>query len=95
MAGPRLDQVSSQVQAVIAGMGIALVPRCLVEGEVSSGAVAEAPFPVFMGATGYYFCYPEAKARLPALQAFRNWVLAQVKAPPRRLRTPRSRARLR
>jgi len=78
MAGPRLDQVSWQVQAVIAGMGIALVPRCLVDDEVSAGAVAKAPFPVFVQSSGYYLCYPPAKARAPALKAFRAWALAQA-----------------
>jgi LysR family glycine cleavage system transcriptional activator len=80
MAGPRLDQVSSLVQAVIAGLGLALVPRCLVEDELSSGAVVAAPFPVFEQKHGYYLCYPETKARLPAVQAFRAWALAQAHA---------------
>jgi LysR family glycine cleavage system transcriptional activator len=77
-AGRRVDQVSSLVQAVIAGLGIALVPRCLVEDEINSGAVVEAPFPVPLQAAGYHFCYPDAKALLPALQAFRVWLVTQV-----------------
>lgn len=78
MLGPRMDQVSSQVQAVIAGMGLAMVSRCLVEEEVASGAVDLAPFPVFMQQAGFYFCYRSDRAQTPALQAFRSWLLAQA-----------------
>ncbi|MBC7956870.1 MAG: LysR family transcriptional regulator [Cytophagales bacterium] len=78
LAGPRMDQVASQLRAVMAGMGLALVPRCLVEEELEAGLVEAAPFPVFVQQTGYYFCYPDNRAQLPALQAFRGWLLAQV-----------------
>ncbi len=81
LSGPRMDQVSSQVRAVISGMGLALVPRCLVEEELASGAVDAAPFPVFMQQTGYYFCCPQGKAQLPALRLFRGWLLEQASLP--------------
>lgn len=80
MAGPQFDQMDSIIRAVMAGMGIALVPRCLVQDDLDRGVVA-APFTDdFRVATGYYLCYPEAKAQVPPLAAFRDWLLAQAAA---------------
>lgn len=78
MAGPRMDQVATQIRAVAAGLGLALVPRCLVEEELESGAVHAAPLPVFMQRTGYYFCFPDSRAHMPALMRLRAWLLAQT-----------------
>jgi LysR family glycine cleavage system transcriptional activator len=78
--GPQMDQVSSLIRAAIAGMGLALVPHCLVEEELASGAVAKANFPTFLQKTGYFLCCPQLKARLPQLEAFRGWLLAQARA---------------
>jgi len=78
MAGPKLDQMDSIIRAVMAGMGIALVPRCLVQDDLDREFVA-APFAQdFTVPAGYYLCYPEAKAQVPALAAFRDWILAQA-----------------
>jgi LysR family glycine cleavage system transcriptional activator len=78
MGGPRLDQVTSIVRAVMAGLGLGLVPRCLVEDDIANGLVI-APFPEeLVMATGYWLCYPEAKAHLPGVAAFREWVAKQA-----------------
>ena len=39
-AGPQLDQFHSLIRAVAAGMGLALVPRCLVRDDVAAGVVS-------------------------------------------------------
>ncbi len=84
LAGPTLDQYTSLIHAVMAGMGLALVPRCLVDDEVKAGVVsaplAQAAARPFLTAAGYYLCYPESKAQVPALQAFRSWITAQAAA---------------
>ncbi|MCJ0763470.1 LysR substrate-binding domain-containing protein [Variovorax terrae] len=80
VGGPRLDQVTSIVRAVMAGLGIGLVPLCLVKDDIDNGLV-EAPFASTLTMpSGYYFCYPEAKAGLPALAAFEDWVATQADA---------------
>ena len=73
--GPRMDQVSIIVRAVIADMGIAVLQRCLVQEEIDSGRVA-VPFeaPVSLE-HGYILCCPERYSEHHALMAFREWLL--------------------
>ena len=80
LAGPQLDQFHSLIRAVMAGMGIALVPYCLVKDDIASGLVS-APLHTaymggYMGHTGYYLCYPEARSHLQTLSHFKAWLLA-------------------
>ena len=78
-SGIQLDQYGAIVRAVSAGLGIGLVPTCLVEDELAGGEVVA---PLLDGAgrfeadAGYVLCYPEHKASLPALVAFRKWLSA-------------------
>jgi DNA-binding transcriptional LysR family regulator len=61
-------------------MGLALVPRCLVHDEITAGLVRE-PLPDaplrggYQSDMGYWFCYPEGRTQLHALQCFRQWLL--------------------
>ncbi|MDP9900195.1 LysR substrate-binding domain-containing protein [Variovorax ginsengisoli] len=76
LAGPQFDQFQTMIRAVMVGMGVALVPRCLVQDEIGSGLVEE-PLPGggYRGDTGYWFCYPEGRGQLATLGHFRNWLL--------------------
>lgn len=77
LAGPQFDQFQTMIRAVMAGMGLALVPRCLVQDEITAGLVRE-PLPAggYQSALGYWFCYPEGRNPLHPLQSFRQWLLA-------------------
>ena len=79
--GLQFDQFQTIIQAVMAGMGVALVPRCLVETQINSGVVSE-PLPEHgvISNLGYWLCYPESRANIPPLVAFRQWLLAQSRA---------------
>ena len=77
-AGPRFDQYSLLIQAVVAGLGVALVPECLVREELASGKVRAVYSNTIKGWKGYYLCYPEDRQHLPALVAFRSWLLGQA-----------------
>jgi LysR family glycine cleavage system transcriptional activator len=81
LAGPQFDQFQTMIRAVIVGMGMALVPRCLVQDEISAGVVVE-PLPDggYRSDLGYWFCYPEGRARLAPLVRFRDWLLGQAEA---------------
>lgn len=81
LAGPQFDQFQTMIRAVMAGMGLALVPRCLVQDEINAGLVREplADQPLrggYQSDMGYWFCYPEGRTQLHALQCFRQWLLA-------------------
>ncbi|QYY32586.1 LysR family transcriptional regulator [Cupriavidus pinatubonensis] len=74
-AGARFDQFSLLTQAALSGLGIALIPRCLIEEELANGALVVAHPARVLSNKGYYLCYPEHKQHLPALQTFRAWLM--------------------
>lgn len=82
LGGPRIEQVTSMVRAVMAGLGIALVPRCLVQEELENGLVSAPLQKSWIADEAYHLCYPEAKADLPAVIAFRDWVVNESAARP-------------
>src|SRR5690606_30684636 len=76
LAGPQFDQLQTMVRAVMAGMGLALVRGCLVQDEITAGRVRErlgdAPLRGgYQRDKGYWFCFPEGRTPLHALQCFR------------------------
>lgn len=74
--GPTFELTSHLIQAVATGIGVGLVPRCLVEEELQSGNL-NVPFDVpYSSGLDYYFAYPTHKAELPSIVAFRDWLLA-------------------
>lgn len=71
---------SGLVEAVIAGMGVAVVQRCLIERELESQRVI-APIPITASTgRGYYFCAPRASQDRPLIADFRRWLIEQAKA---------------
>ncbi|TWO73343.1 LysR family transcriptional regulator [Caenimonas sedimenti] len=76
-AGPQLDQYHGLIRAVAAGMGLALVPSCLVQDDVASGVIG-APMPdSYRSEFGYWVCHPEARASFDPLVKFKDWLIAQ------------------
>lgn len=80
LAGPQFDQFQTMIRAVMAGMGLALVPRCLVQDEISAGLVREPLAPLdlaggYHSSMGYWLCSPEGRSQQHALQCFRDWLL--------------------
>jgi LysR family transcriptional regulator, glycine cleavage system transcriptional activator len=78
LGGPKLDQINSIVRAVMAGLGIGLVPLCLVEDDIQNGMVVSPFADVLALEAGYFLTYPEGKRDMPALAAFRDWALSQA-----------------
>ena len=81
LAGPQLDQFHSLIRAVAAGMGLALVPRCLVRDDVAAGLVSAPLDDGYVDDMGYWLCYPEARAQLAPLVSFRDWLVRELQAP--------------
>ncbi|HEY0857209.1 MAG TPA: LysR substrate-binding domain-containing protein [Albitalea sp.] len=74
LAGPRLEIAIGVISAVRSGMGLALLPRFMVEDDIAAGAL-QAPFDEpLVSSRGYFACYPESKVHLPALSRFRQWL---------------------
>lgn len=74
MAGPRLELFSMLSEAAAQGLGVALVPRMLVENELASGRLVQLLPQEWLSDRRYYLIYPEARAASPALTAFANWL---------------------
>lgn len=72
--GSGFDLIAGLVEAVSAGLGVAVVQRCVIEQDLKAGRVA-IPWPVEVSTgRGYFFCVPRAMEHDPALEAFRLWL---------------------
>ena len=72
--GPGFELTAHLIQAAVAGIGIGLVPRILVQDEIDSGELVALFEPVDSGRS-YYLTYATRYQHLPALQAFSQWLL--------------------
>jgi LysR family transcriptional regulator, glycine cleavage system transcriptional activator len=80
LGGARFDHFYMMIQAAIAGLGVALLPRFLVHDELTSGRLVVAADHELKTASAYWLVYPEKKAQLPAVGQFRDWLLNIVEA---------------
>jgi hypothetical protein len=75
--GPSFELTSHLIQAVRAGIGIGLVPKVLVEDELTRHELV----PIGDAITSrrsYYLVYPPENETLPSLAAFREWLLKRA-----------------
>jgi len=81
--GPRFEHHQMALEAAIAGLGVAVLPWFAVEHELARASVIEA-FDGTRARTGkgYWLTYPERRATLPALRAFRAWLLQEHGVAP-------------
>jgi LysR family glycine cleavage system transcriptional activator len=81
LRGPRFELYAMIIEAAIAGLGIAAIPRFLIEDHLASGRLV-IPFDwCIRSRYSYYLAYPEAKRYLPEVQAFRRWILREAQRP--------------
>lgn len=76
--GHRLDHLPALIRAAVAGLGVALAPKSLIEDELLAGALlilSEAQLPT---QSGYYFVTPDQEAQNPLTERFYHWITAQV-----------------
>lgn len=74
--GPAYDQFGMVAKAAAAGLGVALLPRFLVEEELASGQleiIADTPF---RPGSSYYLVMPQGSITTAA-QMFRDWILEE------------------
>lgn len=84
LRGPRLEQFGMIAEAAIAGLGIALVPRFLVEPELADGRLALIEAPPVESRSAYWFVVPERKLDDPLIRAFGAWIAGETAYARRR-----------
>ena len=76
--GPGFQHSNLVVQAAVAGEGVALVRSVLVADDLAAGRLVK-PFDISLPAEfAYYVVCPEANAKRPKIEAFRNWLLDEA-----------------
>jgi len=72
------DQFETVTQAVIAGLGVALLPTFLVRDELATGKLVHALELPMESVGRYYLVWPSERATYPPLVAFRQWLMAEA-----------------
>ena len=79
LSGPRYELFSMTAAAATHGLGVALVPRLLIEAELARGDLVVACNQPLRGERSYYLVTPDRGEDKPALAAFGQW-LSQLAA---------------
>ncbi len=77
-SGPRYELFSMIAVAAAHGLGVALMPRMLIEPELARGELAVACDRPLRAERGYFLVTPASADERPALAAFREWLVAQA-----------------
>jgi DNA-binding transcriptional LysR family regulator len=77
--GPRFEEFHMVIQAAIAGLGLAMLPRFLIQEEFSSGRLVVAVNRPVISDQGYYLVHPERKGDLYKVCVFKEWLLGQCR----------------
>ena len=81
MAGSRMELFSLIGEAAVQGLGVALVPRFLIEAELHRGALVQLLDLELPSDRAYWLIVPQRKAASPLVAGFRDWLVAQAAAP--------------
>lgn len=74
LAGPRYEQFSMAAMAAASGLGVALVPKMLIESELGRGDLVVACDRPLRGDRHYHLVVPEAHADSATLCRFADWL---------------------
>jgi LysR family glycine cleavage system transcriptional activator len=74
-SGPRYELFSMTAAAAAQGLGLALVPRLLVEVELARGELVLACEQVLPGERAYYLVTPERVDERPVMNSFLSWLM--------------------
>ncbi|BCH31067.1 LysR family transcriptional regulator [Mesorhizobium sp. L-8-10] len=80
--GHRFDQFTMLIEATVAGMGLALLPRYLVEKELRDKSLAVAMDRPLETENAYYFVVPLRMKADPLTNLMFEWMIEQI-GPPR------------
>jgi LysR family glycine cleavage system transcriptional activator len=80
-SGPRYELFSMTAAAAAQGLGLALVPRLLIETELKRGELLLACDQVLPNERAYYLVTPERFDERPVMTSFLAWLLRTTKSP--------------
>jgi len=80
MGGARYELFSMLVEAALAELGVALVPRFFVLSEIASGQLVSPCSTVLHSQRNYYLVYPENRVGSVPLQTFCRWLREQAQS---------------
>jgi LysR family glycine cleavage system transcriptional activator len=98
--GMLCDQFAIIAQAATSGLGVALLPKFLIEAELANGDLVEAVRGAMESKERYYLAWPARRSSYAPLRAFRTWlrqaagscraevVATQFRSGPRREKAP-------
>jgi LysR family transcriptional regulator, glycine cleavage system transcriptional activator len=89
LRGPRFEQFAMLAEAAANGLGVALVPRFLVEEELASGRLVVLFRDALVTQRAYYVVVPESGSANRLVIAFRDWLVGEASTtqPQARKRT--------
>lgn len=74
----RYDMFIMAINAAVAGLGVAVLPRVLIERELASGALVQAHAHTLANPQTIYFSYPAQRADWAPLRQFDAWLRQAV-----------------
>ena len=80
LSGPRYELYSMTAAAAAQGLGLALVPRLLIEPELARGELVVACTRPLKSGRSYWLVQPERGEPRPALASFATWLLRAARA---------------
>ncbi|RYF18145.1 MAG: LysR family transcriptional regulator [Comamonadaceae bacterium] len=76
--GTGFDLAINLIEAARAGMGVAVVQKCMVEADLASGRLVMPVAGTASTGRGYYLCRRRALGAHPAADVFSDWLLEQA-----------------
>ncbi len=78
LGGPRYELFSMTATAAAHGLGVALMPRILIENDLQRGDLVVACDQPLRGERSYYLVAPVLREAPPALAVFEDWLLSRA-----------------
>ena len=78
ITGIQFDQFATMIQAVVSGLGAAIVPKYLVENELKQGRLVGLGGSATSVIGSYFLVWPERSAHHPPVMAFQKWMKSTV-----------------
>jgi len=72
--GPRFNQTVLAIEAAAAGLGVALAPAALVDGDIAGGRLVRLASAELSEPFAYYLVYPADRKDRSGVKAFRAWL---------------------